>query len=108
MPYVFTTAFLPYNKGTEAAKRFVETIKEYRSSTRGLFKEIISNAVKARKDYIESVSVADVEEGKLKEFLLAEQKYMAKYHDIEGYSYTIEVRFKITEALEMIGMKAPE
>ncbi|MFX0187194.1 MAG: hypothetical protein ACFE8A_05605 [Candidatus Hodarchaeota archaeon] len=108
MPYVFTTGFLPYNQGTEVAKIYVETIKEYRSSIRGLSKEIIPNAVKARKDYIEVTGVHDVKEGNLKELLLAEQKYMTKFHDIKGYSYTVEVRFKVGEALEMIGMKMPE
>lgn len=108
MPYVFTTSYIPYNKSTEVAKIYIATIKEYRSLTRGLHKEIVPNAVKARKDYIESTGVHDVTENKLQEFLLAEQKYLSNFHDIEGYSYTIEVRFKITEALEMVGMKMPE
>jgi len=107
MPYVFVTGYLPYNKAEEATKIYVENIKEFRSEVRGLRKEIISNAVKARKDHIETVGVSEVEEGNLAKFLLLQQKYMTKSHNIEGYNYDIEVRFKITEALEMIGMKAP-
>ena len=108
MPYVFITSLIPFDKANEAAKTYVDTIKEYRSAYRGLTKEIIPNAVKAREDGIEIVGVHDVKEGKLEEFLLLQQKEMVNYHKIEGYKYTIEVRFKITEALEMIGMKEPE
>lgn len=108
MPYVFTTSYFPANKGNELAKKYVETIKEYRAKTKGLHKELVPNAVKSRKDFIETTAVHDVTENKLQEFLLAEQNYMSKFHNIEGFSYTIEVRFKITEALEMIGLKMPE
>lgn len=31
-----------------------------------------------------------------------------EYHQIEGFKYQIDVRFKATEALEMIGMKMPK
>ena len=108
MPYVVITSKFPLNKANEAAKIYVENIKEFRSAQRALTKEIIPNAVKATDDGIESFGVHDVKEGKLEEFLLLQQKEMVKYHEVEGYKYTIEVRFKATEALEMIGLKIPE
>lgn len=109
MPYVFITSYLPFNKTKDAAKIYVASLKEYRSSIKGLGKEIIPNAVKARKDFIEVTGIYDVETSNLTEFLLNQQKYMTKYHDLgEGYGYDIEVRFKVTEALEMIGFKMPE
>ena len=109
MPYVFTTSYLPYTKTNEAAKKYLATIKEFRSEVRGLRKQIIPNAVKARKDYIELVDVSEVEESNLAKFLQLQSKYMTQYHSLgEGYGYDIEVRFKVTEALEMIGMKMPE
>jgi len=108
MPYVLVTSTFPLNKTNEAAKLYVETLKEFRKAQRPLTKEIIPNAVKSTEDGIESLGVHDVKEGKLEEFLLLQQKYMVKYHGIEGYKYTIEVRFKATEAMEMIGMKMPE
>ena len=109
MPYVFTTSYLPYKKTIDAAKIYVNTLKEFRAEVRGLRKEIIPNAVKARKDHIEVVGVSEVEESKLAKFLQIQQKYMTKYHDLgEGHGYDIEVRFNATEALEMIGFKMPE
>ncbi|NVM31464.1 MAG: hypothetical protein HWN65_21680 [Candidatus Helarchaeota archaeon] len=108
MPYVITTSKFPLNKAEEAAKIYVKTLKEFRSAQRALTKEVVPNAVKSTDDGIESMGVHDVKEGKLEEFLLLTQKYMVNYHNIEGYKYTIEVRFKAVEALEMIGMKMPE
>jgi hypothetical protein len=108
MPYVFTTSYFPANKASELAKIYVQSIKEFNAQTRGLHKEIVPNAVKSRRDYIETTGIHDVTDNKLQEFLLAEQRYMAKFHGVEGFSYTIEVRFKVTEALETIGLKMPE
>ena len=108
MPYVVTFAKFPLDQATETAKIYVETAKDYRSKHRELAKEIVPNAVKATDDGIDSISVYDVKEGKLEEFLFLEQKNLVNYHNIPGYKYHIEVRFKVTEALELVGMKAPE
>ncbi len=54
------------------------------------------------------ISVFDVKEGKLEEALALQQKQLLEYHVIPGYKYKMEVRFKATEALEMLGMKMPE
>ena len=69
MPYVFVTSYLPYNKTNDAAKLYVATLKEFRSDIKGLSKELIPNAVKARKDCIEVTGIHDVEESNLKGLL---------------------------------------
>jgi hypothetical protein len=33
---------------------------------------------------------------------------MTAYQEVDGFIYSIEVRYKVTEALEVLGMKAPE
>lgn len=108
MPYVFITSTYPYDKGVEAAKIYIKSISEFKSAIKGLSKEIVPNAIKARKEGIEATGIHDIKPGKLEEFLLLQQKYMVPYHDVEGFRYTIEVRFKVEEALEMIGMNMPE
>jgi hypothetical protein len=108
MPYVFVTSYLPYHRTAEIAKIYVDTLRDYNSDARPLRKEVVPNSVIARKDHIEVVSVHDVDEANLAKFIQIQQKWMTQYHGIEGHSYTIEVRFKVTEALEMIGMKMPE
>ena len=69
---------------------------------------VIQNAVKSTMEGIVSIAVHDVKEGNLEKFLMVQTNYMVNFHDIEGFTYNIEVRFKITEAMEMLGMKAPE
>ena len=54
------------------------------------------------------ISVYDMKEGKLEEMMATQQKHLLVYHDIPGYRYRMEVRFKVTEALEMLGMTFPE
>ena len=108
MPYVVTTSKFAPDQATETAKIYIKTAKDFRLKHRELAKEIVPNAVKATDDGIESFSVYDIKEGKLEEFLFLEQKNLVNYHNIPGYKYHIEVRFKITEALDMVGMKAPE
>ncbi len=108
MPYVFTTSIFPPHAAEQLAKVFVDILKDYRSKVRALGKEIISNAIKSTPQGIESISVWDIKEGKLEEFLSVEAQSMTNYHKIEGFRYTINVRFKAIEALEMIGLKMPE
>ena len=108
MPYVITYSLFPPDKGEEAAKLYLSDIKEERSKTRELAKEVVPNAIKATKDGIDAISIYDVKVGKLEEFLNFQQNTMVKYHQIEGYRYSIEVRFNVGEALAMIGMKMPE
>ncbi len=108
MVYVFITSTTPAKIVSESAKIWVDSVKEFKKAQRPLSKELIANAVKSTNDGIETIGVHDVKEGKLEEFLLLMQSYMTKFHSLEGLKYKIEVRFKATEALEMIGLKLPE
>ncbi len=108
MPYVFITSSFPPHTANKIAKRYVDSLKEFRSKLRNLSKEIIPNAIKATTEGIESIGVHDIKEGKLEEFLVLIHQYMTNFHEIEGHRYQIDVRFKVTEAMEMIGLKMPE
>lgn len=108
MPYVFITSLFPPHTAEDLAKLYVKMLKEERSALRPLGKEIIPNAVKSTVNGIEVIGVWDIKEGKLEEFLLKQQEFLTKYHEIEGYKYQMDVRFKVTEALTMLGLKMPE
>ena len=92
----------------ELAKRSIKEIPNFRAAVRGLSKEIIPNAVKPTTEGIEVTGVHDIKEGKLEEFLIHQLKSMTAYEEVEGFTYSIEDRYKVTEALEVLGMKAPE
>ena len=36
------------------------------------------------------------------------KEVLTSYHDVEGYRCQMDVRFKVPEALNMIGIKMPE
>jgi len=108
MPYMFTYNIFPPGQAENISKIYLKYLKEDRAALRPLAKEIISNAVKGTTDGISVISVYDVKEGQLEEILKLQQKLLIRYHEIEGYKYNIEVRFKVTEAIEMLGMKVPE
>ena len=108
MPYIINFFKFPFNKANEVTKIYVSTLKEFRIKQKELTNELVPNAIKATEDGIEAIGVHDVKKGKLEEYLILQQKYMTKFHDIEGCKYRIEVYFKATEAIEMIGMKMPE
>jgi len=108
MPYLFTYNIFPPDQAEAISKIYLEHIKEERAAMRPLAKEIIPNAVKATIDGMSVISVFDVKEGKLEECLALQQKLLLAYHVIPRYKYKMEVRFKVTEAIEMLGMKIPE
>ncbi|MBY9015299.1 MAG: hypothetical protein KGD68_06365 [Candidatus Lokiarchaeota archaeon] len=108
MPYLFTYIIFPPEQAEAISKIYLERIKEERAAMRPLAKEIIPNAVKATIDGMSVISVFDVKEGKLEECMALQQKQLLDYHVIPGYKYKMEARFKVTEAIEMLGMKIPE
>ncbi len=108
MPYLFTYNIFPPEQAEAISKIYLSKIKEERAAMRPLAKEIIPNAVRATTEGMSVISVFDVKEGKLEECLALQQKQLLAYHVIPGYKYKMEVRFKATEALEMLGMKIPE
>ncbi|MHA2392584.1 MAG: hypothetical protein ACXAEX_11630 [Promethearchaeota archaeon] len=108
MPYVFITSLFPPHKGEELAKLYIKLLKEERATLRPMGKELIPNAVKSTINGMEVIGVWDIKEGKLEEFLFKQQESLANYHEIEGYKYQMDVRFKVSEALSMIGLKMPE
>ena len=108
MPYLITYNVFPPEQAEAISKIYLSKIKEERAAMRPLAKEIISNAVKATMDGMGTIGIYDVKEGKLEECIALQQKQLLAYHVIPGYKYKMEVRFKATEALGMLGMKVPE
>ena len=108
MPYMFTYNIFPADQAKNISEIYLKEMKEARAALRLLAKEIIANSVKATMEGMSAISIFDVKEGKLEELLKLQQELLLAYHEIPGYRYRIEVRFKATEALGMIGMKMPE
>ena len=102
---MFVTSIFPPHASKTLAEIYVKTLKELRSQLRDKGIEIIPNTIKATTAGIEIIGVWDIKEGKLEEFLAIEQRALTNYHDVEGYRYEMDVRFKVPEALDMILIK---
>ena len=107
MVYIIVTGWFPVQKGIEVAKKYVEERKK-NPLDRSLGKVILDSALRVVKGKVKAISISKVKEGKLDEALIRTQNDMVAYHELEGYKYTIEVLFDVVEALEMVGIKAPE
>jgi len=107
MPYIIVTASYPLTKATEVAKKYLEVRKKF-PPDRSLGKEVVQVAVNTNKKGIEVMSISEVKEGKLEDALKLAGDSMIPYFPIEGFKYKIRVWSTIIEAMEYIGMKAPE
>ena len=54
---------------------------------------------------IQSITIFEVEDNKLAEGMMFCLETMVSYIGIPGYTYTIDVRTEVQEALKMIGME---
>jgi hypothetical protein len=107
MVYVIIIAKFPHSKAKEVGKKYLEVVKQY-PVDKTLEKQVFRGAIRSTGDVITTIGITEPKEGKLKEFILRQQKAQALYHDIEGLQYTIEVWHNLVEALEVIGLEAPK
>ncbi|MBY8986084.1 MAG: hypothetical protein KGD65_13495 [Candidatus Lokiarchaeota archaeon] len=69
---------------------------------------VVPNCVKADKDGIINISIAEAKSGKLEEALTRTQQNAVQYHNIVGFEYSIEVWSTAVEAFAAIGRTPPE
>lgn len=107
MPYLITIAWYPSAKATEVAEKYLEARKQF-PPDRSLTKEVVQVAVTTNKNGINVMSISEVKEGKLEEALTYAGNAMIPYQSIEGFEYKTRIWSTIVEAMELLGMKAPE
>ena len=107
MVYIIITNKFPATKAKEVGKTYLEQFKKY-PPDKSLETQVFRGAIKSDEDGITTIGITEPKEGKMKEFLRRLADGMAMYHDIEGFKYKIEVWYNVFEAMEVLGMKAPE
>jgi hypothetical protein len=102
---VSTTRF-PLTKAKEVAKKYVEVSSKFKVD-RSLEKPILQLAARIIDDYVETISITEVKEGKYEEIMriLIKQHLM---YDIEGLEFKTETFFSSIEALPMVGFEMLE
>ena len=106
MPYLITTSVYPAEIRTEVATRYLEAMEKF-PPDESLTVPLVPAAVKATLDGIKVIGISEVKEGKLGEALDRTAKMMVMFQTLPGYRYTVEVFYKVEEALALIGMDPP-
>jgi hypothetical protein len=107
MPYIITTSLYPSDKGSEVAEKYLEAIQKY-PPDENLATQVVPAAVKATHQGVRVVGIVEVKEGKLEEAYTRAVNMMVMFQSIAGFEYTMEIYFKVEEALSLIGMSLPE
>ena len=107
MPYIITTSLYPSDKGPEVAEKYLEAIQKY-PPDENLATQVVPAAVKATHQGIRVTGILEVKEGKLEEAYTRAANMMVMFQNIVGFEYTMEINFKVEEALSLIGMTLPE
>ena len=105
--YLITTSLYPSDKAPEVAERYLEAITKY-PPDENLATEVVPAAVKSTHQGIKVVTIVEVKEGKLEEAINRTANRMVMFHSIAGFEHTVEIYFKVEEALTLIGMSLPE
>ena len=107
MPYIITSSLYPSDKASEVAERYLEAITKY-PPDENLGTEVVPAAVKTTHQGIRVIGIVDVKQGKLEEAYARAVNMMVMFQSIVGFEYTMEVYYKVEEALAVIGMSMPE
>jgi len=107
MPYLVTTSTYPSDIATKVAERYFEALQKY-PVDENLVKELAPAAVKSTNQGLRVMNVQEVKEGKLEGALKRLTDFMVMFQTIPGFEYTIEINWKVEEALAMLGMELPK
>jgi hypothetical protein len=107
MVLMVVTVHIPPDKANELAKNYIESLKKYPPDAS--IAKTLTIGVRPTKYGYKIIAIGDIVKGKFEEaFLRQIQSAQEASVDIEGYRYEIETFMDITEAMPIVGMKAPE
>ena len=107
MVYIISISTYPQHLADEVGKKYIEAMREI-PTDRSLSKPVVSAAVQTGPEGFKVTSISSIKEGKLKEALDRANKRMLNFAKIKGFRYSIEVAYDAAEAMQFIGMEAPD
>ncbi|NVM52956.1 MAG: hypothetical protein HWN66_04575 [Candidatus Helarchaeota archaeon] len=107
MVYLINNVWCPHDKPNEVAKKYLEIIKKYPPDP--ALGTIVAILVRSNKDNVHVIGIGKVKKGKLTENIkrTTESNQMMA-NSIEGFKYEVSTYLDITEAYDILGMKAPD
>jgi len=107
MVYTKIISTYPQHLSEEVGKAYIEAMKKV-PDDKSIAKPVIRAAVEATLEGFRVTAFNAVKPGKLREALDLASKRMLIFGKIEGFNYSINLAYNATEAMEFIGMQAPE
>ena len=102
-----STTYFPAGKSAEVGKKYLEVVKKF-PVDRSIEKLILPVAVRTTTNGMKAISIAEVKDGKFKEYMKRFYQNILEYFDIEGYTVDFEVFMSGVEALPLVGLEMPE
>jgi hypothetical protein len=102
-----STSYFPAGKSEEAGKKFIEVTKKF-PPDRSIAKPILRVGVRVTTNGMKVITLYEVKDGKIDEFMNRSYQQILMFSEIEGYRAEHEVFMSGTEALPLVGLKMPE
>jgi hypothetical protein len=107
MVLIVSTSRFPLSKAKEVSKKYIEVRKKFKID-RSLEKPVLQLGARIYDDYVETISITEVKEGKYEELMKIITAQQLMYEDIEGIKFRTETFFSGAEALPMVGFEMPD
>ena len=104
MPLIMVTTWYPPDKAIEVAKKFLEVLQKFPQES---FEKSWLAGVKSDEDGVKTVTLTEIERGKLEEAMILTARREAEYIGIEGYGFKMETLMTFEDALPIIGLEMP-
>ena len=98
--FIVGTTYMPPNKGTEVAKRFLQAVKPLPPFLKR--RNVLVTA--AGEEWFKALAICEVDDAKVADAIKELIKYVAQFIDIEGYRYQVELMLNAEEAIPLIGI----
>jgi hypothetical protein len=102
MPYIITSSIYPADKVPEVAKKYLQAMEKY-PPDENLTTLLVPAAVKSTQEGIKTLVIQEAKEGKLEDAFKRTASMMVMFQSIPGYRYSVDVHYKVEEALALVG-----
>jgi len=105
---IVTQHWWPPGKSEEVGKGYLDVMKKF-PDDKSITKPILRSAIWTEKEGICSVTVSEIQPGKVKESVdMAMKRLLMISKNVEGFRYVIHIANDLVEGMPIIGLKAPD
>jgi len=103
---IITQHWWPHGQSEKVGKVYLDSMKKF-PDDKTISKPIVRSAIWTIKDGAVSITVYDIQSGKIKEAMdLAMKRLIMISESIEGFKYEINIAYDLVEGLPLVGLAA--